>query len=158
MAVMKDDASPRGAARSRLRAALVVSQVAVSVLLLVGAGLVARSLDAAEQADAGFDADHVISMSLDLGPNGTTNAAAACSTSACWTPARADAGVESATLAMTYPMTMVDGPGQPVAVEGYEPRQDEDLSFLFNVVAPDYFRTLRIGASGRPRVRPSGRS
>jgi putative ABC transport system permease protein len=58
---------------------------------------------------------------------------------------RADAGVESATLAMAYPMTMVDGPGQPVTVEGYEPRRDEDLSFLFNIVAPDYFRTLRIG-------------
>ena len=55
VSVMKDDLSPRGAARGRLRAALVVSQVAVSVLLLVGAALVARSLDAAERADAGFD-------------------------------------------------------------------------------------------------------
>ena len=31
-----------------------------------------------------------------------------------------------------------------VAIEGYEPRRDEDLTFLSNVVAPDYFRTLRI--------------
>ena len=154
MAVMKDDASPRGAARSRLRAALVVSQVAVSVLLLVGAGLVARSLGAAEQADTGFDADHVISMSLDLGPNGYDEPRGRVFYERLLDASRADAGVESATLAMTYPMTMVDGPSQPVAVEGYEPRQDEDLSFLFNVVAPDYFRTLRIGlVAGREFTR-----
>ena len=50
-------------------------------------------------------------------------------------------------------------------VEGYQPRRDEDLRFLFNVIAPDYFRTLRIGlVAGREfnaattRRRPSSRS
>ncbi len=41
------DVSPRGTARGRLRAGLVVAQVAVSLLLLVGSGLVTRSLEAA---------------------------------------------------------------------------------------------------------------
>jgi len=41
------DVSPRGTARGRLRAGLVVAQVAVSLLLLVGSGLVSRSLEAA---------------------------------------------------------------------------------------------------------------
>src|SRR4029077_787550 len=39
VSVINEDASPRGAARSRLRAGLVIAQVAVSLLLLVGAGL-----------------------------------------------------------------------------------------------------------------------
>src|SRR6185503_3061737 len=47
--VMKDDLSPRGGSRGRLRSTLVVAQVAVSLLLLVGAALVVRSLDAAQK-------------------------------------------------------------------------------------------------------------
>jgi hypothetical protein len=58
---------------------------------------------------------------------------------------RADEGIESASLAMIYPLTMVDSAGQKFVVEGYQPRRDEDLIFLFNVVTPDYFKTLRIG-------------
>jgi predicted permease len=68
--VINEDASPRGAARSGLRAGLVVAQVAVSVLLLVGAGLVTRSLEAARRADPGFDASQVTAIALDVKQNG----------------------------------------------------------------------------------------
>ena len=54
VSVINEDASPRGAARGRLRAGLVVAQVAVSLLLLVGAGLVTRSLEAARRAEPGL--------------------------------------------------------------------------------------------------------
>ena len=67
--VMKDE-SPRGAARGRLRSALAVAQVAVSLVLLVGAGLVTRSLAAARLADGGFDAHGVSSVAVDLRPSG----------------------------------------------------------------------------------------
>ena len=52
-----NDISPRLAARGRLRSMLVVSQVAVSLVLLIAAGLVLRSYAAAQHADGGFDAD-----------------------------------------------------------------------------------------------------
>ena len=45
---------------------LVVSQVAVSVLLLVGAMLVSRSLDATRQADPEFDGSDVVVMRIDV--------------------------------------------------------------------------------------------
>ena len=48
-------------------------------------------------------------------------------------------------LAAFPPMTLVDARRQPVAIEGYAPRRDEDLALLSNTVAPDYFRTLSIG-------------
>jgi predicted permease len=70
VSVIGEDASPRGAARSGLRAGLVVAQVAVSVLLLVGAGLVTRSLEAARRADPGFDASQVTAIALDVKQNG----------------------------------------------------------------------------------------
>ena len=63
---LMNDMSPRMAARGRLRAMLVVSQVAASVVLLVGAGLVLRSYSAARHADGGFDPRHVTSMAIDL--------------------------------------------------------------------------------------------
>ena len=70
VSVINEDASPRSAARGWLRAGLVVAQVAVSVLLLIGAGLVTRSLDAARRIDPGFDASHATSVAVDLTQNG----------------------------------------------------------------------------------------
>jgi predicted permease len=58
--------------------------------------------------------------------------------------ARADAGIESATLAAYTPLGFLDTRTQRVAIEGYEPRRGEDLAFMSNTVGPDYFRTLRI--------------
>ncbi len=52
--------------RSRLRALLVVAQVAVSVPLLVGAGLAARSVVNLQQADPGIRTDKIISANIDL--------------------------------------------------------------------------------------------
>ena len=64
---------------------------------------------------------------------------------------RADPGVESATLAAYQPLAFLDTPVRRVAIEGYEPRQGEDLSFMSNTVGSDYFRTLRISLmAGRP--------
>jgi predicted permease len=59
--------------------------------------------------------------------------------------ARADPLVESATLAAFTPMAFLETPARPAAIEGYEPRQGEDLTFMWNTVGSDYFRTLRIG-------------
>ena len=64
--------------------------------------------------------------------------------------ARADGGVEAATLAAFEPMALIQTPGQEIDVEGYERRRGEDAALMFNTVASDYFRTLRIAlARGR---------
>jgi macrolide transport system ATP-binding/permease protein len=141
---MKDDATMRVGSRSRLRGALVVAQVAVSLVLLVAAGLVFRSLEAARGADVGFDARSVGSMSLDLRPSGYTSATGPVLLDRLLRELRADSAIESASVARFVPLTLVDSAPTSVTVADYRPRADEDLRFLFNVVGTDYFKTLRI--------------
>jgi macrolide transport system ATP-binding/permease protein len=144
LAVINDGLSPRTGASAHVRGILVVSQVAVSMLLLVGSGLVARSLDAARAANAGFDATNVISVGVDLKPSGYDEVRGRAFFNDLLDSIRAAPGVEAATLAATHPMTLVDAGAQRVWVDGYEARPDEDLTFLSNVVAPGYFQTLKI--------------
>jgi putative ABC transport system permease protein len=144
VSVINEDASPRGAGRGRLRAGLVVAQVAVSLLLLVGAGLVTRSLAAARAANPGFDPSHVTSVAVDVRQNGYDESRGRVFYRNLLDAARADSGIESATVAAFNPMNLIDTPALRVAIEGYEPRRGEDLAFQSNTVGSDYFRTLRI--------------
>ena len=100
--------------RGRFRAALVVAQVAVSMLLLIGSGLVARSFDAARAADAGFDATNVISIGLDLKPAGYDESRGRAFFDDLLSSIRAEPGVEAATLAANHPMTLVNSGAQRV--------------------------------------------
>ena len=145
LSAMKDDFSPRRPAQGYFRAGLVISQVAVSLLLLIGALLVTRSVDAARHADLGFDATNVASMRLDLRPNGYDETRGRAFFSRLLENLRADVGIEAATLASSPPLTVVDSGARKVTIDGYDAHRDEDLTFLSNVVAPDYFRTLKIG-------------
>jgi predicted permease len=144
VAAINEDASPRGASRGRLREGLVVAQVAVSLLLLVGAGLVTRSLDASRQADLGFDRRQVSSLGVDVRLNGYDEARGRVFYRHLLDALRADPAVESATLAQFHPLTFQETRAQSLTIDGYEPRRGEDIALLNNAVAPDYFRTLRI--------------
>src|SRR6185436_11716138 len=144
VSVINADASPRGASRGRLRAGLVIVQVAVSLLLLVGAGLAARSVEAARRANPGFDPSHMTALTVDVKQNGYDESRGRVFYRKLLDASRADPAVESATLEAYAPMGFLDTPVRRVAIEGYEPRRGEDLAFMSNTVASDYFRTLRI--------------
>ena len=70
--VLKDEAlnASGGLHKSRLSGGLVVAQIALSLLLLACAGLFVRSLQKAQQADLGFDPNHVFLATYDLDPDG----------------------------------------------------------------------------------------
>ena len=144
VSVINEDASPRGAARGRLRAGLVVAQVAVSLLLLVYAGLAARSGAAARSANPGFDASQVTVLTIDVRQNAYDAARGRTFYRTLLDAVRADSGIESATIASSHPLSLIDTRAQRIAIDGYEPRRDEDMAFMSNTVAPDYFRTLRV--------------
>jgi macrolide transport system ATP-binding/permease protein len=141
---INEDASPRGAARGRFRSGLVVTQVAVSLMLLIGAGLAIRGVEAARSADPGFDKAGVAVIELNVKPQGYDTARGRVFYRQLLDAARAGAGVQSATLAEHTPLGLLDTRLERAAVDGYTPRQGEDLAFMYNTVAPDYFRTLRI--------------
>src|SRR5439155_16437998 len=71
-ATLKDEAGTVGGGRrkGRVRNALVVAQIALSLVALVGAGLFIRSLQYAQMLKPGFDPDHVLLASLDVFPIG----------------------------------------------------------------------------------------
>ena len=71
MASLKDEAGG-ATVRGRLRGALVIAQVALSLMLLICSGLFIRSLRNAGSVDLGFDADNLLAMSMDLQLQGYT--------------------------------------------------------------------------------------
>jgi macrolide transport system ATP-binding/permease protein len=139
-----NDLSPRTASRGRLRAMLVVSQVAVSLILLVAAGLVLRSYAAATRADGGFESARVTSIAIDLQTAGYDSTRGPVVITRMLDTFAAEPAFTSSSLAMNVPMSLVDNASRATNIEGYAPRSDEDMLFLYNVVAPDYFRTLHI--------------
>src|SRR5207237_10031771 len=64
--VIKDETTIGGRGRSRLRGALVVAQLALSLVLLIGAALFSRSLEEAEHMSPGFDPRNGLTAQLDL--------------------------------------------------------------------------------------------
>jgi macrolide transport system ATP-binding/permease protein len=155
--VMKDDLSPRGGSRGRLRSLLVVSQVAVSLLLLVGAALVMRSLQAARTANVGFDDKNVAVAMIELKSSGYDEARGRVFYEQVLDTLRAQPGNESAALASALPLTLVDNTTSATVIEGRTVAKGEDMRFLVNTVSPDYLNTLRIPLIAGRDFTPSDR-
>ena len=145
-ALKEGGAAVSGGGSSRIRAALVVAQVAVSMVLLVGAGLMLRSLLELQSVNPGFDSQRVLTMTLDLNWSRYTS-----SDLILGFHDRLNArltgqpGVVSTASTLTFPL---DGhrrfnvsfliEGQPPAEDGAQPLGD------LRSASPDYFPTLGI--------------
>ncbi|HEV8247052.1 MAG TPA: FtsX-like permease family protein, partial [Polyangiaceae bacterium] len=135
---------PRGW-RVRIRGSLIVLQVALSLMVLVSAGLFTRSLRKLQSVDPGFEPSRVVLMSLDLGLNNYGAPQAAAFFDRLLERTRTLPGVEAASLSWGTPLSGRT-PGMGVnRVEGYEPKQaNEHPSADVNFISSDYFRTLGI--------------
>lgn len=114
-------------------------------VLLIGAGLVTRSLDQARRIDPGYDDRGVMTFLLDLQQQGYSEARGRVFYRTLMEALRVDSAVESATIAQTTPLTFLEPLAEPLAIDGYTPQRGEDLGAAFNVVTSDYFRMLRVG-------------
>jgi predicted permease len=148
IASLKDEtgAAITGGRTGRLRGSLVVTQVAVSLPLLICAGLFLRSLGNASAIDPGFDADNLLAMSMDLQLQGYDEAKGRDFTDQLLERVRSLPGVVSASMTDQLPLGL-DGARRGVTIEGYTAQQGESTEINSSFAAPGYFETLRIPLS-----------
>jgi putative ABC transport system permease protein len=132
------------------RDALVVAQVALSFVLLIGAGLLVRSLWQLQQVETGFDPSRLLTAQLSLPDSRYTDRAAI---QVFWDrfldQVRAIPGVESAGATTLLPLR--GGGDTYFYIEGQPPASDaQKMNATVSVVTDDYFRAMRIPlVSGR---------
>jgi predicted permease len=143
--VLKGTSGTVAAARgqARFRRALVVAQIALSLLLIVGAGLFSRSLYNLLRADPGFRTENLISFAVDpsLAGYSMTRGFGYCRDLR--NRLAAMPGVLAAAAANPGPLSGSERGGN-ISVEGYHPAEDEEPGASFHTASPDYFRTMAI--------------
>jgi predicted permease len=110
--------------------------------VLVGAALCVRSLLKLQSIDAGFDPARVLVMSADVSLSGYNTERGLRFYSELLDRIKRLRGVEAVSLG--YQVPLGSGINATLKVEGYVPKPNEDLTSDFNIVGPDYFRTMKI--------------
>ncbi|MGH9936410.1 MAG: ABC transporter permease [Blastocatellia bacterium] len=134
----------------RVRGALVIAEVALSVALLIGAGLLLRSFWKLQDIKPGFEPDHLLTMRISLSRSRYQgNQESRTFHTRLLQETKALPGVRDAALASQVPMaggntaTEMEIPGRSAAPDGSQP------SASYRVISPGYFRTLGVPLRGR---------
>ena len=147
---------------ARFRTALVTGQIALSMTLLVAAGLFVESLRRVSTVELGLKTDRVVAFGVSPQLNGYSNARSAQLFERLADQLSAIPGVNGVSWALV-PVFSGSNWGSSVAVQGFKKGPDTDDGARFNEVGPGYFRTLGMtvitgreftaaDASGTPRV------
>jgi predicted permease len=133
-----------GSNRRRLRSLLVVAEVAISLMLLIGAGLLVRSFVRLQQVSPGFEPDGVISMRVGGSARQFVNRDASIEFYRAAGEALASVpGVVSRGAVSALPFTSSVGWGG-INVDGWTPQPGQELQVDQRGATPDYFKTMRI--------------
>ena len=127
----------------RLRKSFVVAQVALSFLLLAGAGLFVRSLTNLLKVDTGMKVDHVLAFSVDLARSGYTAPRDRQFADRLVQTLQRTPGVKSIGYAF---FGVLEGGawGMGFTLEGRQPQPGKDFGALCNAVTPGFFPTLGV--------------
>ncbi len=128
--------------RRRLRSALIVTETALAMILLVGSGLLLRSLLGLGRVDPGFAKDHVITFGLDL-PSRYGHPERVAFYRNLLERVRVTPGVRSASAAFPLPLS-ADDVKTTLEVEGRPMKHSDYPVTTFHIIDRDYFRTLGI--------------
>ncbi len=139
--VLKEGGRGSGFRRSRLRSGLVVAQVALSVLLVVGAGLFLRSLRNLLAIDIGYDREHIILVDADPAGAGFSGQQTGAAFDAMAAAARAHPGVAAAALNYGEPFGWSLAERLRIAGRDSLPRMSSGGPYIQRTTG-DYFTTM----------------
>ena len=137
--------SSQGVSRNRLRSLLVISEFALALILLIGAGLMIRTFAALQAVDAGFNPHNVVSMVVSVaGSREADPARRSIFYHQLIERVRSLPGVEAAGAINHLPLAG-DLWGWSFIIEGRpKPRPGESPSGVYRMVTPGYFGTMRL--------------
>ncbi|HEY0511234.1 MAG TPA: ABC transporter permease [Thermoanaerobaculia bacterium] len=133
-----------GRGRSRVRSLLILLQVSLGFVLLVGAGLLIRSVQEMRTASPGFATEDVLTTGLDLFSAGYDAQHAKNFQDELSERVRALPGVKSIAFARVRPFSYLPYSTASILVDGYQAAPDEQPAVEYNEVDPAYFATLGI--------------
>ena len=143
LSALKDNSGASLSPRSRLRGVFVVGQAALSILLLVMAGLFLRSLQRASSIDLGFAARDGLVLATDLGLTAYDDARVHTFQQELLRRARELPGVRAAGLTGALPLSLF-GNRSGLTIEGYAPQPGENLEVGRGAVSPGYLEALEL--------------
>ena len=139
---LKDTAAQGGAGRTRLRSVLVVGQIAISLIVLIAAGLVVRTLQQLQTMNPGFEPQNALMVSFDLSLQGYDEARGQQFYRELPERVRALPGVKSAAIANYIPLSL-DYNSRNIFVEGEPIERGANQPSAMNAVAgPRYFEAM----------------
>jgi putative ABC transport system permease protein len=130
--------------RHRVRSVLVAAQVAGSLMLLIIAGLFARSLQRAQKLDLGFNPKGVVNFNLDPAEIGYDETRGLAFFKTLIERVRELPGVESGSLSTAVPMGYFNN-ADTLTIEGFEQPAGQAAPYaVYGLITSDYFRTMQI--------------
>ena len=128
---------------ARFRTTLVTAQIALSMALLISAGLFIKSLRNVSAVDLGLRIDNLVTFSISPALSGYDNTRSRALFDRVHEELAAIPGVAGVTEAM-IPVLSGSNWGTDVSVEGFKKGPDTDANARFNEVGPGYFQTLGV--------------
>jgi predicted permease len=127
-----------------LRSPLMVSEVALAVVAIVGAGLFLKSFHQAREIHPGFDPDGVVLARFDIASVGYTDQQADAFCRRLRERLEQTPGVTAVSYDDAPPLGFVGGSWEQLDIEGYVPGRSENMKIQRDLVAPGYFELMKI--------------
>lgn len=139
---LRETSAQGGAARTRLRSVLVVAQIAISLVVLIAAGLVVRTLQQLQTMNPGFDPQNALTMSFDLGLQGYDDQRGEQFYHQLTERVQSLPGVKSAAVSSYIPLSL-NYNSRNIFIEGQPAERGENVPTAMNASAgPRYFETM----------------